>query len=71
MRTLLLVKCCSSKIRDWYTNHGLKVQSTLGFTTMGLAANLDIATATLLTDRQYIIATMGIMTSNFCTYIVK
>ena len=48
------------------------VQYTLGFATMGLAANLDIATATSLTDLpHYIIATMDITTSNFCTYIAK
>ena len=49
-----------------------QVQSTLGFATMGLAANLDIATATLLTDpRQYIIATLGITTWNFGPYVAK
>ena len=49
------------------------VQSILGFATMVLAANLDIATTTSLTDLpHYIIATMGVTTSHFRTYsIVK
>ena len=46
------------------------IQSTLGFATMGIAANLGIATATSLTDLcQYIIATLGIMTFNFVAYV--
>ena len=49
-----------------------RLQSTLGFATMGLAANLDIPTATLLTDPyQYIIATLGITTRNFGPYVEK
>ena len=48
------------------------IQPTLGFATMDLASNLGIATATPFTDLcHYIIATMDITTSNFCTYIVK
>ena len=39
---------------------------------MGLAANLDIATATPLTDLcHYIIATLGITASNFGLYVAK
>ena len=39
---------------------------------MGLAANLDIATATWLTDLlYYIIATLDITTSNVGPYIAK
>ena len=42
------------------------IQSTLGFATTGLAANLGIATATPLTDpRHYIKATLGITTPNY------
>ena len=46
------------------------VQYTLGFAAMGLAANLDIETATSLTDLlpHCILATMDITISNFCTY---
>ena len=51
---------------------GKVVQSPLGFATMGLAANLYIATAALLTDlRQNIIATLGITAFNFSAYVVK
>ena len=43
------------------------IQSTLGFATMGIAANLGIATATSLTVLcHYIIATLGIT-----TYVAK
>ena len=48
------------------------IQCTLGFATMGLAANLGIATATpLTTSRHYIIATLGITTPNFGPYVAK
>ena len=60
----------------WYGIKSMKYslvdESTLGFATMGLAANLGIATATPLTDLlQFIIATLDITTSNFCPYLVK
>ena len=50
-------------------------QSILGFATMGLAANLDIAATALLTDpcHSTTIVTLGITTSNFgrfCSEIV-
>ena len=49
-----------------------KVQSTLGFTTMGLVANLGIATATPLTDLcHYILVTLDIMTTNFGPFVAK
>ena len=39
---------------------------------MGIAANLGIATATSLTDLCHcIIATLGITTFNFVTYVAK
>ena len=48
------------------------IQSPLGFPTMGIADNLGIATVTLLTDLcHYIIATLGITTFNFDTYVAK
>ena len=53
-------------------NLNCRIQSTLGYATMGIAANLGIATATLLTDLcHYIIATLGITTFNFDTYVAK
>ena len=52
-------------------NH-IHTQSTLVFTTRGLAANLDLATGRAITDRRlYIIATLGITTSSFGPYAVK
>ena len=58
---MLLFNCISSLL-----------QSTLGFATMGIYANLDIATATPLMDlHHYIIATLGITTSNFGPYVAK
>ena len=48
------------------------LQSTLGFATMGIAANLDIAATTSLTDLcHYIIATLGITTFHFVPYVAK
>ena len=48
------------------------IQSTLGFATMGIAANLGIATATPLTAScHYVIATLGITTPNFGPYVAK
>ena len=50
----------------------IQLQSTLGFATMGIAANLGIATTTPLTDLcHYIIATLDITTSNFGLYVAK
>ena len=50
----------------------LVIQSALDFATTGLAANLEIATATTLTDpHHYIIATLGITTPNFAPYVAK
>ena len=50
----------------------MEIQSTLGFATMGKAANLGIATATPLTDLlYYMIATLGLTTSNFASYVAK
>ena len=44
----------------------LVIQSALDFATTGLAANLEIATATTLTDpHHYIIATLGIANPQF------
>ena len=55
-----------------YFYYAVNYISTLGFTTMGLAANLGIATATPLTDlRYYIIATLGITASNFGPNVAK
>ena len=46
------------------------VQSTLGFATLGIAANLGIATATSLTDLcHYVTASLGITTFDFVTYV--
>ena len=51
---------------------GLIIQSKLGLATMGIAANLGIATAASLTDLcHYIIATLCITTFNFVTYVGK
>ena len=48
-----------------------QLHSTLGFA-MGLTANLGIATTIRLTNLcHYIIATLGITTSNFGLYVVK
>ena len=49
------------------------LQSTLGFATRGLAANLDLATSRAVTDIcQYIsIATLYLPTSNFGPLVVK
>ena len=50
----------------------IRLQSTLGFATMGKAANLALATRNAVTDLfQYYITTLYLATSNFGPYVAK
>ena len=68
-----LLKTSNGHMRQKISTHSYTTkQSTLGFATMGLAANLGIGITALLTDlRQYMIATSGITTSNFDPDVVS
>ena len=72
LTTLTTFQGKQNTLQQLLANPKLVVQTTLGFATMGLAANLGIATVTPLTDlRHYIIANLGITIANFGPFVVK